>query len=315
MEKVIYLKKVDDYEDIIKKKRRISNKLKKLIYLIKNIFNIITLKNEELNICVLPFKEKVSLRKLDKIIKKISKNKYLLNSKFVICNDLIKVDIKERLDMYKLSYFDGNKIKQMLTFKILEYINDLQKKEANTREITILCNEYSEVNQFIINKLAFEYKVVRIVSKKIYQFKKLEEILYNENGIAIQLSNSYKKSLKKTDLILNLDFNTQELNEYEINLSAIIVNIGNKVKIKSKLFNGIIINSCKIKFSENIRQLFTKEKLLHRYDMLILYESLVDWKSAKYESIIEKIANDQVHILNLIGNNGIINKKEFKIVK
>lgn len=315
MEKMIYLKKVDDYDEVIKKKRKIPRGFKKLIYLIKNILNIATIKEGELNICVLPFKEKISTKKLDKIIQKISKNKYLSNSEFAISNDLIKEDIKEKLEKYNLTYFNGVKIKQMLIFKILEYINKLQKKDANTREITILCNNYDEVQQFVIKRLALEYKVVKIISKKIYQFKKLEDVLYNENGIAIQLSNSHKKSLKKAELILNMDFNEQELNEYEINLSAIIINIKEIVKIKSKMFNGIIINSCNINFSEDLRKIFAKEKLLHRYDMLILYETLIDWKNEKEETIIEKIGLDQVHILNLIGNNGIINKKEFKIVK
>lgn len=315
MKNIIYVKKVNDYDDIIKKRRNIPIILKKIIYLFKNILNIITIKKENLKVCVLPMKEKISSKKLNLLIKKIGKDINISNNKFVISNDLIKENVLTIFDQYHLSYFNGEKIKKIFVFKILEYINNLQYKEKNTRNITILCNENSPIHQFIITRLAMEYKTIKIVSKKIYQFKKLEEILYNENGVAIQFSNSYQKSLLKSELILNLDFNDIQINEYVINSKAIIINVQEKIKIKSKLFNGIIINSCRIKFSDDLKKMFSKEKLLHRYDMLMLYESIVDWEKHDYESIIEDMEDDKVNILNLIGNNGIISKKEFKIVK
>ncbi len=315
MQEVIYLKKMDDYDEIIGNKIKLPMSFKRFIFLFKNLFNIVTIKEEDLKICILPIKEKVSKKKLEKIIQKVAICKKVANSQLVISNDLIKENITEILDRYHLCYFKGEKIRKILIFKILEYINRLQNQKSNSREITILCNNNNEVNEFIIKKLAKEYKTIKIVSEKIYQFKKLEENLYDEFGIAIQFSNSYQKSLLKSEIIVNLDFSEIEINEYKVNPCAIIVNVKNNTKIKSKLFNGIIINSCKIRFSEEMRELFYKPKLLHRYEMLVLYESLVDWKKQNYESIIEDIENNEVYILNLIGNNGIINRKEFKNVK
>ena len=52
-----------------------------------------------------------------------------------------------------------------------------------------------------------------------------------------------KKSLVKTPIILNLDFNMQVLNKYKINENAIIINVEGDMKIRSKRFSGINKNN------------------------------------------------------------------------
>ena len=197
---------------------------------------------------------------------------------------------------------------------MIEYINELQKKQITQREITFLVEENNELNNYIISKIAMQSKITKIVSKKIYKFKALEENLYNEYGIPIQFSNSYQKSLSKADIIINLDFDNMEINEYNINNHAIIINTKGVVKIKTKSFNGIVVNSVNIKFSERLKELFDKNFLLGKYDNIILYESTINCRNRDYSKIEEKKENDKVKILNLIGNNGIISRREIKIV-
>lgn len=314
MEKVIYLKKLDDYEEILKSKRKILLNFKRFIFLYKNLFNIITKKKiEEFNVWILPFQEKISSNKLEKILLKQIKNlKLSQDTKLVIADSLKDYNITNILQKYNIKYFTGKEIKKILVFKVLEYINQLQKKELNTREVTVLVNNDNEINMYILKQLAISCKTLKVVSKKIYKFKAWEESLFNEFGIAIQFSNSYKKSLLKTEIIINLDFNNIDINEYEINNKAIIINTQEQVKIKSKLFNGIVINSYGIKMAKEITEKFKQANLLHKYDNLILYESIININNLK--NIEEKIEEDKVRLLNLIGNNGVINKKEFKIV-
>ena len=50
--------------------------------------------------------------------------------------------------------------------------------------------------------------------------KKTEQELYEKNGILIVISNNQKKSLAKSQIILNLDFNKEVLNRYKINETA-----------------------------------------------------------------------------------------------
>lgn len=312
MDNIIYIKKLDDYDEIVKCKMRLPLILKKIVFLYKNIFNIITKKHDELNIWILPFQEKISDNKLERIIKKqINKNKMTEKTKIVIANSLISKDITSIFKRYNINYFNGNLIKKVLVFKVLDYINMIQNQESNKRNITILAKENNELNDYIIKNIALNSKTTKIVSKKIYQFKTLEEKLYDDYGVAIQFSSSYKKSLLQSEIIINLDFDEIEINEYDINHHAIIINTENSLKIKSKLFNGIIVNLYKIRFLHDLKEMFSNNNLLHKYDNLILYESIIDWKNINYKEIVEK---DDIKIINLIGNNGIINKREFKIM-
>ena len=155
-------------------------------------------------------------------------------------------------------------------------------------------------------------KYIKIVSPNIYKFKKIEEKLYNEYGIGIQFSNSYKKSLVKSKIIVNLDYNKIDINEYEIYDKAILINISKEeIKIKNKLFNGIVINSCNINFKKELREKFIKINLYHGFNNLLLYESIIS-KEMNIEKVYNKIEEDKIVILNVIGNNGIISRDEFK---
>ena len=121
---------------------------------------------------------------------------------------------------------------------------------------------------------------------------------------------SYKKSLKKSKFIINLDFNQIEINEYEIFEKAIIINcIKDEIKIKSMLFNGTIINSYDIGYKKDFIDSFKQRKIYEDFSRLMLYASLIENKENIFE-ICDKLEKDEVRIINLIGNSGIINKKE-----
>ena len=241
MSNIVYIKKVDDYDEILKEKYyKIPLILKKLMFMYKNMFNKITKKNiDGENIWILPIQDKIIYNKFKKMMKEIYKYKEYT---YVISEDLSTAQVYKLMKEYDISYLKGNDIKKYLISKVLEYINNLQNKELGNTEISILIKDISEFNIYLVEKLSKVLKNIKVVTPNIYKFKKLEEKLYNEYGIALQLSNSYKKSLSKSNMIVNLDFNQIDINEYEIFNSAIIINTSEEIiKIKSKLFNGIVI--------------------------------------------------------------------------
>ena len=143
--KIVYLKGIDNYDDILKKEyKRIPQLLKKIIFIYKNIFNIITKKEREDNeIWILPIKEKYSISKIHTLIRKELIN---INCKFVISNELLTKEVISVLDKYNIEYINEEKIKKLLLLHILEYVSKLQKKEINRLELTMLVNDASEIN-------------------------------------------------------------------------------------------------------------------------------------------------------------------------
>ena len=313
MKNIIYLKEASDYDDILKNKHdKLPLFFKKIIFLYKNIFNIITKKNMEgYNIWTLPITDKYSISKINNLLKKIKPEH---DNIYVLSNELNNRQIHKIINEYNIQCITEEKLKKILITYILEYICNTQKKELNNLELTILVNNKSELNMYIIEELAKTVRTLKIISLNIYKFKKLEEKLYNEYGIAIQFSNSYKKSLGKSKIIVNFDFNEIEINEYEICNSAIIINcIENNIKIKSRLFNGIVVNSCNIGLKKEIINKFKKINIYESYNKLMLYASIIENEN-NIIKIYNQLVEDNISISNLKGNNGEINKKEFKIL-
>ena len=171
MRNVIYIKTVDDYCEIFKKNNiKISLFFKKVVYLYKNIFNIITKKKiEDLNIWILPICEKCSQSKIDNIVKKLAKTNENI---YVFPNDLLNKHICKQIDKYKLNYLNGKKIKKYLLIKILSYINNIQGINLENLDITFVIDTATKFDMYLIEQLAQITKSIKIVSKNFSQFKK-----------------------------------------------------------------------------------------------------------------------------------------------
>ena len=117
----------------------------------------------------------------------------------------------------------------------------------------------------------------------------------------LNISNNKRKSLLKSEIIINIDFTEESINKYKIFDNAIIVNINDKINIQSKRFNGININYYKIQIPDEYK--------LEGFQNEIVYESLIYGK--KYKYINERIIKEKIKINRLIGNNGIIKEREF----
>ncbi len=192
-------------------------------------------------------------------------------------------------------------IYKILLPKIIQKICLYKNSDIKEEKITILVDENNEINKNNILKISQEAKVINIVTNFINKFITTANYLYEELGILVRISNNIKKDLLNSNIIINIDFNEDLINKYYINPKAIIVNVPDNVKITSKKFSGININSYNIIIPEDYELIGFDDK--HIYEARIYYKNL--------HEIEQSIEENQIEIESLIGKNGIINKKEF----
>lgn len=285
----IYIKETKYDEELIK---NIDMPIffKKLIIKLKKIFNIITIKKIDELHCLYIIPKIRNIKIIERIIEK---------------NDSAKIVLSKELKQYEkqLNLKNENKI-IMFVYDILKYIMEKSNVKLELQNVYILANEYNQTNLNIIKYLVNKVKTVNIVTNNIKKYNTLEEKLYNEQGILITVANNKNKTLKRANFIINLDFNNEEINNYKINRNSIIINCI-KEKIQILYFQGIIINNIDIFIEEKSEYgLIYKE-----FDKIDIYDIFYNI-GLKYEDIIEKIAQNKIKIINLIGNNGIIPEKE-----
>lgn len=303
MKNIIYLKNTKDYEEFFTFKfKSVPISIKKIIFKIVSFFKIISKKDlNGLELWNLPIEDVQNDKELIKAIKKLRKYKDYV---FLLSKDLNIRKVHKIFETLNVGYLETTISKKILLFEALEYINKVQGNKLDEMDLTILVNNASNLNMYLIEELAHKVKTIKLVSKNIYKFKKIEEKLYNEYGIALQFSNSYRRSLLKAKIIVNFDFSQTDIDEYDINNSAMLINCTcNNIKIKSKLFNGIVVNSYKLKAKY--------ASVLNEFENLFVYESKIIVKN-NINDVFKETEKGKVSITGFIGNNGTITKKELK---
>lgn len=298
---VLYIKELDNINDIFEKDSKIPLIFKYIIYFFKKIFCVLTVKNN--NICVLPYKRINNILIIDIITKIVMK----LTKKVVLSNYLNELQqLNDKLYNKGIYIYKGNMLPYYLIYNFIEYISKIRNEDAISQEIFILVNNLNEINKNSIIYLSQKFKRLNIVTPKIKNFTKISDHL-EELGIAITVTNNKRKSLLKAKFIVNFDFNEDMLNLFNINTKAIIIEINRKVNVRSKLFNGINILDFQMTYDNKISD-FNSDNYKN-FDKKILYERTLEGE--KYDDIIKNIQEDNVKIINLIGKNGIINKQEY----
>lgn len=290
----------------VKEEQSSKNIINRIKIKIREIFNIIKIQNlDEKIFFILPITNKTKLNKfiiirLEKALFKQLYDNYIED--IVLSEYLTKIDLlKNKLYSNDINILDGKYLFKALSYNILEYIYNKKNIKMEYGEISILVNDLNEQNTQNIMLISKNVKRLNIITNNIDKFKKLDEYLYNELGILITVSNNKQKSLANTEIIINYDFPNELINKYNINDNAIIINIPDKIKIKTKKFNGICISNFKLKLP--------KKYLLIGFNNEVIYESTIYKKSIK--DIRKNIFSENIKIKELIGNNGKINIKEF----
>lgn len=241
-------------------------------------------------------------------------NKVLYDRNFdtiVLSKTLKQIDgVKENINKENITILDGKLLKKNMLLKIAEYIaNELDVELKNT-EITLLVNENTKIHIESIINLAENAKNIKIATNNIDEFKMLEQKLQEQFGILIRITNNKRKGLANSNIIINMDFPEELINKYTINTEAIIVNLEQAVKIKSKKFNGINANDIKINLKKNYNLEFQQSNIYNDFEIKELYEASLN--NMGFEEVQNKLKKDNVYVSALIGNNGVISKREFK---
>ncbi len=283
-----------------------SSENKKIIYILKKILGVISVKkrNDSIELVIPRYNSIAEKLYNKKIYKNLIDILYNNNVDAIVLAKVLKKDniLKNVLYQENLNIINGRFLFGIIIIDCLEYIAKKQNKELNALEITILINDISqqilEQLMIIIEKVSS----VHIVTNNVNRFYKFEEKIRDKFGIVIRISNNKRKSLASAKIIINWDFPEEIVNQFKINTTAIILNINSKVKIYTKLFEGIIVQDYKFELNNHIEN--------SNFDEKDIYESIM----IKQKNIFEarkKWKNDGGIITNLIGNNGKICEQEY----
>jgi len=271
--------------------------------IIKELFCFLNIENNKI---ILPtngkyITEKEAQKLVLKIIKKMKKNntKYIVLSKNLKNNQMLLNKIRE----YNVNLFDGHWLWNYMIYETVEYVEKKTNKKMEEIELALMINTPTKEIIENIKIFAKEFKVIKIITPNIKIFNKLEEKIYNDFGIMIHVTNNMKKSLVKSDIIVNFDFTKNEINKYNLFENAIIINIKGDVKIDKKRFNGININDYEIK-SKRAEEIFSIEDLKKFY-LKDLFEAEI-YRKDFFENIKKDITKGGFEIKELYRVNGIL---------
>lgn len=241
-------------------------------------------------------------RKIKKVIKKLIKNEVtnvVLSKEFEENRDFINA-----LNASNINIFNGRWLQKYLAVQILDFIVNQTNIKKEECEIAITVNQITDLSIELIKILAKQYKRLTVVTSHIEKLRKIENEIYEKEGILIVISNNQKKSLLKSQIILNIDFCKEILNKYQVNENAIIINLEGDIKINHKRFSGININDYEIEVG---REEVIWRKNMDKFRTKDLLESVLYMKDT-FQNICNKIRKNKVSIKALYGVNGKIER-------
>ena len=192
--------------------------VKRIVIKIKKIFNIVEFSedNGKTTITLPLFKSnKIRNKKIIKIAKRINKKLYDNNIENVVLSNYLEENeiLKQKLYCQNINILDGRYLFYLLIPEIIEYILKRQKVKLQNGEVTLLINDFTQNNAKIITYIAQNVKRVNIVTNHSNKFKKIEDYLYNELGVILNITNNKSKSLSNANLIINIDFPEEIINK------------------------------------------------------------------------------------------------------
>lgn len=235
-----------------------------------------------------------------KLLEKLKKDN--VRNLVIAKKDKHNIEFINNLYSNNINILDGRILFKHLIPEIIEYLSKILETNKEDIELTILVNDYSQINLYYINELISNIRRINIVTNNIKEFKNFANRLYEE-AIIVPVMNNKNKSLLNKKIILNIDFTEEQLKKYKINRNAILINIENEIENVNKTFSGININNYVINLKNEEPQFEQNE----------MYEAYIIGKQMK--DIRRKIVEDNVKISNFIGKRGIIDINEYKLKK
>lgn len=228
--------------------------------------------------------------------KRIAKKLYKKNKKEDIVVALSKElenneELNNQINEFGIKVLDGKWLFKFLICDTIEYISNMKSKRLDTEVVAIVMERQDEIVLAQLSEIAKKVKTLKIISGFTFGLDYIEEKLYNEYGIAIQITNNKRKALANVDIVINFDLKEEKLKEYSINKQAVLVNI--KENIKN--FSGTNINYYKIEYN---RENFTKMKNEINFDSNVIYEGFI-YRRDTLQNIRKQLMIDNVRLVEL----------------
>ena len=262
-------------------------------------------------IIAINLKDEIKIKK--KLIKYILKFKInaLIFSKSL--ERKFELEFKEYIAQKNINIeiINGKKVMEFMQFDILQYIMEKQGTDMKQENIFIVFKNEKNLRLNFFTKFIENFKMTNIVTNEVAKFRNIQDNLLENENILISVSNNKRKALKRAKYILNINLKKEELEKYNINRNAIIINVRENIIFDNLNFDGININNINIKLSDECIEKF--EMLNNKYDIKKIYESILlceNIRSMDVEKIYEKIKKDEVQVKEIIGNNGVIEDEE-----
>lgn len=291
----------EDY--LTERESKLPIRIRKLWWNIKAKIGIVVKKKvEDKVVYVLPKIDKKFLKKVDKILK-ISGDKQICISDELYYREEFLNLIKKN----DVSVLSGSWIRKYILLNYLEYISNCGFDNYSEKEIAFMVDSDYELVVEYIKILVPKFKLITIVTNNIRKFNKIEEKYLNQDGINLNVVNNYRKSLTKTDIVVNLDFEEKELKKYTIYNRTIFINLYNKYEIENRKFEGVNITNCQISMPNKYLKYV---ELFYNFNYLTVYESFIK-KKTSINNIFKEIEKDEIEIIWLENEKGMLQKKEF----
>ena len=296
---MIYIKLEENMDKFMAKYKNLPRSMMKIIFssMCKNgKFRIE--KIDDLECIVLPTIN-------DKIFKKLHGFSNIRCLKNVCLSENLKNDTRLR-DFAKennWNIIDGKWLFKYMSDEIFEYCVNIKNEMFSNQEITILCNKLDSVVVEKISEISKRVRVCNILTNNMKQYRKLEEKIYQTNGIILNVSNNYKKTAIKSSTVINFDFLEHDFDKCIFNKNAYIINMISDRK--DKLISGRNIVDYEIDMPDKYRKY---QRSMIEFNSNILYESFI-YKNTSYMNIKKELEADDAKVLYLIDYSGKILKK------
>lgn len=297
---VIYIDYLDSYLDVLGD--RFPVLIRRLVYMFLHFWGYVKADGNRLKLYCVEMDE-ISPRMINNLKEKL----LLMDSKDVILPNLLLGNsaFVNILEEYGYKILRGKWLYKFLCFDIVQKIACVQGKDIGDIEVSVLSNEDSEINIENIKLLAEKCKVVNVITKNPRVFRVVERYLYDEFGSIINVSTNKSKSCQYSDVILNFDFNINDLKKCKTKKQTVIVQF-NKEKFENN--NGVTIVFYKLNLPRKYLNVFEEYA---QYNEEILYESLLYYKTS-FENVREILKRDNVSIRYFQGCNGKLQFNEIK---
>lgn len=200
-----------------------------------------------------------------------------------------------------LKVMDGRWLFKNIIDQVVEFIAETKHEKLENKEISILCNKLDDTMMEKIKELCVKVKVCNILTSQMKQFQKMEQEIYRNHGVILNISSNYKKALLKSSMIINFDFSKKDLEKKcMFAKDSILINVKEDVAISKKYWEGKNITFFEMDLPEKYE---TYKEQLEGFDSSILYESLI-YKNTNYRNIKKELAEDDAKILCLLDVNG-----------